>query len=52
MSLWERFQKEKEIDELRRRNEIEAAKVKAIQQLKQNGKEKLQYCPHCGKPLP
>jgi len=50
MGLWEHIQKREEIDALKRRNEIEAEKVRALQKLET--KEKLKYCPHCGKPLP
>ena len=50
MGLWSHIQKSDEIAELRRRNEIEAEKVRALQKLET--KEKLKYCPHCGKPLP
>jgi hypothetical protein len=50
MGLWEHIQKREEIDGLKRRNEIEAEKVRALQKLQT--KEKLKYCPHCGKPLP
>lgn len=47
MPLWGLFQKQKEIDEKKRRNEIEAKKLKLMEQEQKSGKEKLKYCPHC-----
>jgi hypothetical protein len=51
MGLWSYLQKKDEIDEMKRRNEIEARKLQVMQQQQKSG-EKLKYCPHCGKPLP
>ena len=56
MGLWQQWreseQREEELRQLKKRNEIEAEKLRVMQQEKQSGKEKLKYCPHCGKPLP
>jgi hypothetical protein len=52
MGLGKYFQREAEINELKRRNAIEAKKLQLMEQEQKSGKEKLKYCPHCGKPLP
>jgi hypothetical protein len=52
MGIASYIQKKKEIEVAKQSNEIEAAKLKLMQQEQLSGKEKLKFCPHCGKPLP